>query len=323
MQPDQIEIKDFIFHIVNEVGRDEPRLFDKIDLEGFELHFQKIICDVYLGSQFYFTQESNFLRLANRINQSPGLFVEISKEYARLFHKVEDKRSKPGVLIFMHVLIDGKPKYVLIKNDNMAIITYSHDGTRAHFSELDQTIAKHKDAIQKTAIIDIWAPQPFCLATNKSDKSGIAQYFKLFLGVKRKYTDTGLTMETRDALLTTARVHKDELPAKFMSSASQRFYDYVQTSESFEKDLFLQYLFEGHLNDNIIKTFEKVLKAKDILGEEFNWDKNIKKPKITKYKTEEGITINIPADAEDTFSEKTTGNTTVITITTTKLIQEK
>lgn len=316
-----IEIEDFIFHVVHH-GAPEPILMDHTPITGFETFFKDRIKEVLEGNRFNFTEQSTFLNSIKRIDLDPRLFLEESKELARIFHQHQNKRIKPGVMILIRAKIDDIRKYLLIKYDHEGVITYKTINKEAILEEISNTFSKSKEALQKSAIINLDEKVIGAVIIDKSERNDITDFFKGFLGVKRYYDKSALTKIVSDCFIETIKEHRVNLPGEFTSQASITFYEYVQAKKDFQSDETIKELFGNNYTEEIGKTFSKKLRQADIEGEEFEFDKKLKKPVKKKFRTAEGVTIQYNTTAESTVKIKTTNEETKITITTRKLIEE-
>jgi len=319
--PLQLEIKKFIFHVVHH-GEEMPILMDETPIDGFEIFFKKRIFEVLDGSKFDFLESSHFLDALRSIEEDEALFVPISQALAIEFHTHRDNRIKPGVMILTKVVFQGESKYILIKYDHEEVITYSKNGSKALLQEIKNTFSKSKESLQKSVIVNLDAADICALVRDKSDYSNITRFFKGFLGVTRRYDAEALTEKVREAFLNAVRKNSESLPNEYTSNAASTFYETVQSLNTFIPDEFAKQIFGIHYFPKLEKDFERELKSKDVYGEAFTFDKNIKKPRKRKLKTVEGVLIQFPESATDTIDIKNVGNKTIVTITTKKLHEE-
>lgn len=317
-----IQIDDFIFHVVHH-GADEPVLMDKTPITGFEIFFKERIAEVLEGNRFTFTDSSLLLDEILKLDKDISTFVEVSKRLAVVFHQHQDKRIKPGVMILINCLANKVRKYILIKYDNEEVITYKTKGTEATLEEVSNTFTKNKSALQKSAVIDLSDNVLSAVVIDKSERHNVTDFFKGFLGIKRQYSNSELTKKLNECFLETVKEHRGSLPPEFTSNANKRFYDIVQKMNNFNENETLRILFEQYYSIEIERTFKRKLKKRDMLGEEFLFDKSIKKPSKRKLKTAEGISIQYDYSAEDTIKIEDIENGTKITIETSKLFDEK
>jgi hypothetical protein len=316
-----ISIEDFIFHVVHH-GEDSPGLMESTPITGFETFFKLRIKEVLEGNRFNFTDDSTFLEAIRSIDNDEKSFIDVSKSLARTFHQHRDGRIKPGVMILIKADVDGIKKYLLIKYDHEEVITYTAVNGAAILAEISNTFSKNKDALQKSAVIDLNDAVVTAAIIDKSDRGNITDFFKGFLGIKRFYDKETLTKKVNNCFLDTIKEHRASLPGEFTSQASSVFYDYVQASGTFRQDETVKELFGNYYTEEIGRTFKRKLKQADILGEEFGFDKRIRKPRKRKFRTQEGVIIQYDTIAEGTVEIKEGAEETQIIITTKKLIEE-
>lgn len=316
-----IDIEQFIFHVVHH-GEDEPILMEHTPIDGFENFFKLRIREILNGNRFNFLDGSTYLDSISEIDQNPEQFVEVSQHLAQTFHSHQSGNIKPGVMILLKADVDGAKKYILIKYDHEEVITYRTENRRAILEEISNTFSKNKSALQKSAVVDLNDNIVTAVVTDKSDAANITNFFKGFLGIKRFYDRGTLTQKLNNCFIDTMKEHRAGLPPEFTSQASIIFYDHVQRSNSFKDEETIRELFGPHYTDEIGRTFKRKLKSADILGEEFDFDKRIRKPKRKKFRTQEGVVIQYDTIAEETVNIQTVGDETTITITTRKLIEE-
>lgn len=321
---EDITITDFIFHIVHH-GVGQAQLMDSTPLGEFDVFFKARVLEILEGNKFNFTTPSNFLDSVNSLksDESAENFLRISKSLAIDLHTRQDSRVKPGVLILIRAIIQDRKKCILIKYDNENVLTYSQVENRAVLEEISNTFSKSSNALQKSAIVDLEDSDPFVLVIDKINRKYVTEFFKGFLGVVRRYDEKTLTDKVKIAYLSTVKKFKDILPSEYTSTASTRYYDLVQITQSFEREAFLPLIFGQFYRDEMQRTFERELKNNDISGEQFDFDKSIRHPQKRKLRTVEGVTIQFDVDAEDTVNiDNDNPEKTVITIETSKLIEE-
>lgn len=321
---EDISITNFIFHLVHH-NEDEPILMNRTPIGAHEKFFKERICEIINGNQFLFIEGSPFLSSIIDIETNPLRFEEESRTLAQRFHKPseeKDGRIKAGAMIFMKVVIEESSKYIIIKYDNENVLTYSRNGNDALLQEISNTFSKNRNALQKSAILDLNGEKPTAILTDKSNPAIITGFFKTFLGVKRKYTERDLTDKVKNAFINTTKMFKDTLDSSFLSQVTTTFHNLIKNYEEFHAEEFIQAAFGTSYKEDMLIAFEKNLKKEAILGEVFKFDKTFPAPQQIKLSTAEGITIQYLLDAADTISWKYENNKTIITIETTKLYEE-
>lgn len=327
---DDISIANFIFHIVHH-DAEKAFLMDKTPIGTHERFFKERICEIVNGNQFLFLEGSPFLESLKEIDTNPYRFDSESRVLAERFHKPSDERDeriKAGAMIFIKAIIEGVSKYIIIKYDNENVLTYSLKDNEALLQEISNTFSKNRKALQKSAIIDMAGDEPSAILTDKSNSANITAFFKSFLGVRRKYTETDLTKKVKNAFMNTAKSFKETLDSRFLAQTTAIFSELIKNHEEFHAEDFVKAAFGASFKQEMLVVFDKSLKSEDILGEVFKFDKNFPEPQQIKLKTAEGIIIEYPISASDTIEIKHPnpdglgGNKTIIIIETTKLYEE-
>lgn len=318
---DGIQIDNFIFHVVHH-GEDEPILMDETPIDGFELFFKRRIAEVLDGNKFDFIENSTFRNQMQEIDTRPRTFLTISKEIATVFHSHQDNRIKPGVMILIKARINSIRKYILIKYDHEEVIFYTKKGNKAVLSEISNTFSKSKEALQKSVVVDLNGTIPYAVVIDKSERQHVTQFFKNFLGIKRVYDTEKLTQKVKESYQNVVRQFKGALPKEYTSQSSLNFYNTVQNTKAFESDSFLRSIFGSHYTEQMDSVFKRELRRNDVEGEVFDFNKKIPRPKQQKYRTFEGVYIQFPSEANDTVKIVNENDKTIVTITTTKLVDE-
>ena len=325
---DDILISNFIFHIVHH-DAEEPILMNKTPIGVHDKFFRERICEVVNGNKLLFTEGSPFLDCLKEIERNPMRFDEVSRTLAQKFHKPsedKDNRIKQGAMIFIRAVIEDISKYIVIKYDNENVLTYSYKDNEAFLQEISNTFSKNRSALQKSAIIDLSGNEPIAMLTDKSNPTHVTTFFKSFLGVFRKYTDRDLTDKVKHAFVNTTKIFKDTLDSSFLSQVTSTFNNLIKNQDDFHAEEFIQAAFGASYKPEVLMAFEKNLKKEDILGEVFKFDKAYPSPEYMKYRTEEGVIIQLPKNAEDTikiaYPDNISTTKTVITIETNKIYED-
>ena len=320
-----VKIEDFIFHVVHNDG-DEPILMEETPIGNFEPFFIDRIREVVEGNKFNFDPDSSFLDEIRVLDKRPhARFLEISKEFAISFHK-HDRRISPGVMIFMNVKIDRVRKYVLLKYDHESVVYYVTDEKKhtAILKMLVNTISKHRDALQKSAIIDIDSDpdNPSAIIYDKSKPSHITGFFRDFLGVTRKYSDEVLAEKVLDSFKETVKYFRQDLPTEVRTDITGKFQTAVKNKPEFQPATFLKDTLGGMVTPEMEARFQRELRSNDVAGDSFTFNNQVWAPKRKRYITREGVQLMVPTDADDTVKFTTEGNKTIITITTEEYKEE-
>jgi hypothetical protein len=325
---DQIEalrIEHFIFHVVQH-GEDEPILLEETPLGEFEGFFVDRVQDTLKGNQFEFNPGSATFQLLNEISKNPEKFLQNSKQLAINFHAARDGRIKPGVIILMQLFAGEDEFFSLIKYDHEQVLTYSlQNGSRAILEEITNSFTKSKESLHKSALIRLNDEGGDLIVIDKTVQYDITDFFRGFLNVRRKYSESQMTEIVHEVAIKTAVQHRNELPKELTAKIRSISYQAVQSLDIFNPQEFFDKIFGIHGNEKINKTFNTLLKKKNIEGELFKFQKTaIKPPKERKYRTQEGVRIQFGEEAKDTvqIEHGTDTKPTVITITTQQLTEE-
>jgi len=154
-------------------------------------------------------------------------------------------------------------------------------------------------------------------------RADITDFFKGFLGVKRKFTNTEMTEQVEHVLVDTVRACADELPPEITSHVHERFVEMVDNNAEFDAPQFVAEYFGPHGNEKVERTFTRILDRRGLAGEAFVFDAAAVKPaQIQKYQTVEGVSLQVKEQAKDTvkIDDNVDGYTTIL-IRTLKLIQ--
>ena len=290
----KLRIKQFIFHVVHH-GEDEPILLDETPIDGHEAFFMERVEETLKGKRFIFNDLSKTQSLLEDILNDPSSFVAASKDLAIYIHSANKKSIKPGVLMLIKLSDGNETLFSLIKYDHDQMIRYSLvDGnTKALLEEVTNGFTKAKKALHKAAVIRK-SPAGWNLVVYDSKVSyDISEFFKDFLGVRRKYSKTEMTEAIEQVALDTVKKHRRLLPKEVTGKIRHLVHEVVSNNETFEADSFFDKIFGAYGNNVIKKTFVRALEKRDLDGESFKFDKNaIKKPRNKKLETIEGVKIN-------------------------------
>ena len=224
-------------------------------------------------------------------------------------------------------LISGKDKfYSIIKYDHEQVLTYSlQGGTTAILEEITNSFTKSKESLHKSALIKLTQTGGELIVIDKTVQYDITKFFRGFLNVRRKYTESEMTQVLQNVTTKTTQKHLKELPREITGRVREISYKAVQSSDFFEADEYFLKVFGSYGNEKIKKTFHTLLNKNDIEDETFRFDKTVvEKPKKRKYRTQEGVRIQYGEEAKDTVDIRygKGDEDTIITIKTQKLTEE-
>ena len=323
----KLKINQLIFHVVQHEG-EEPTLLKQTPIAGFEGFFLERIKETLEGNSYKFTAGSKTLNLLRAISDDPDSFVPNSQELARNFHKSRSGRIKAGAIILMQLSTGDRELFSLIKYDHEQVIAYDlEQNSRAVLKEILNSFTKSKDALQKSALIELSKTKKGgeLVVIDRTVSYDITDFFKNFLEIKPSRPASELTQSVQNAVVKTAIKHKNDLPNSITSRARAKAYDAIQKLEHFNEKKFLYMLFGAYSSPEIQKTFRDLLGKEGIIGARFKFDMDaIQPPTETKYSTIEGVRLIIDEAASSTVDIQRGNKTklTTITITTQQLIQE-
>ncbi len=317
---DNLSIDKFIFHVVHH-RNDEPILLDETPIGDFEDFFLDRAMETLKGNRFTFADGSITRTLLKQVLDDEGQFVPVSKTLAQTFHAGRDKRIKPGVMILM-MLVTGQRKLLsVLKYDHEEAVTYEiTEDAKAILKAIANSFTKSADALQKSALIEIVDGDDNIVVVDKTVRHEITEFFRGFLACKRLFDDKQMTQAVEALVVEVVKKHQNDLPNDFTQNVRDRYYDTVQKRDQFDANEFFAEFFGAHGSAAVRASFDKGLAKKGMEGEVFKFDKGaVKKLRPQKYKTAEGVKIDVPEQASDTVKTATTAAGTVITITTSRL----
>tara|TARA_R110000824_G_scaffold276247_3_gene464781 strand:- start:90 stop:1076 length:987 start_codon:yes stop_codon:yes gene_type:complete len=315
-----LSIDKFIFHVVHH-RTDEPILLDETPIGDFEDFFLARAMETLKGNRFLFADGSITRTLLKQVLDDEEAFVPASKTLAQAFHAGRDKRIKPGVMILMQITTGKRKLLSLLKYDHEEAVTYEiTDDAKAILKSIANSFTKSPEALQKSALIEIFGDTENIVVIDKTVRHEITDFFRGFLACKRSYTDEQMTKVVEDVVVEIAKRHQDELPKEITQNVRDRYYEAVQNREKFDANDFFAEFFGSHGSADVRASFDKILVKKGMQGEVFKFDKGaVKERRPKKYRTAEGVKIEIPEQASDTFKTESTDAVTVVTITTRRL----
>lgn len=300
-QSRELSIERFIFHVVHH-GEEEPILLEETPIGQFHNFFIGRVREVLKGNRFEFLNESTTERSVRNVKDDVGRFREISQDLAIDFHRFGDNRIKPGVLIFMVLSAIDETLYSLIKYDHEEVLTYRVDERRAILESVTNSLTKSTKSLHKSALVRLGEDQGGnVLVVDRKVSHDISDFFKGFLGVRRKYNPTQMTSEIQNITIRTAQDHRNELPNSITSQIRRKSYDTIIQLDEFNSDQYFDIVFGPHVSDELKETFNQYLEKYDLDGEIFQFDNEaVVRPRKRKYKTREGVKIEYSEAADDT-----------------------
>ncbi len=245
----QIRIEKLIFHIIL---KDElqPRYLNEVAMTNEQRSFfRDRLEEAASGRQFVFVGDSSTkAKVEELVNCDNDRFVQLSKDLAFDFKRLHGMNANDGVFIVSVASIGARKLIFLIKFDHKKIYQYQvQDGDRAWLTEVQDTFSEDKSSIQKVALIDVGDTVKWDVLvtdlTARPDKGYITDYFKQFLGVTPRETDSDLTKQALNIAFFWANDNQDDLPeTQDPSDYKARAKTYLLSNESFDSDSFINFV---------------------------------------------------------------------------------
>ena len=327
----QIRIEKLIFHIIL---KDElqPRYLNEVTMTDEQRNFfRDRLEDAAAGRQFVFLDDSpTKTKSEELINCDNERFVQLSKELAADFKRQHGSNANDGVFIVSVAAVALQKNIFLIKFDHKKIYQYKvQDGGRALLSEVQDTFSEDKNSIQKVALIDVsnnvlWDVLVTDL-TARPEKDYITDYFKSFLGVIPRETDTDLTKRALNIAFKWAFSNQDDLPeTQETSDYKSRAKTYLLGNDTFDSNAFINsVILDGDAvrRERHRASFRQMMEDDGLYGQHFSLIHSALKRATTKNirLTREGVKIEWEGSAEDvnySVSERDENGQQTITIKT-------
>jgi hypothetical protein len=172
-----LRVENFIFHAVHH-GRPGPTLFDEVPIGDFEAFFVGRVIDTLKGNRFTFEERSTTLEGLRTIDVDPTKFVAVSKALAIAFHD-DDGRFKPGILIVLSLVTNGRRLYSLIKYDyGDRVLGVVEQDAVAILTAVAKPLTENKKSLQKSALIELGEAGGELVVIDHSKRSGITAFLK-------------------------------------------------------------------------------------------------------------------------------------------------
>lgn len=307
----QIRIEKLIFHIIlnDEL---QPRYLNEVAMTAEQRNFfRDRLEDAASGRQFVFLDDSSTKTKAEQlIDCDNDRFVQLSKELAADFKRWHGVSANDGVFIVSVASIGARKLIFLIKFDHKKIYQYQvQDGGRALLTEVQDTFSEDKSSIQKVALIDVsdtvlWDVLVTDL-TARPEKDYITDYFKSFLGVRPRVTDTDLTKQAMNIAFKWALANEDDLPdTQETSDYKSRAKAYLLGNDTFDSDAFINSVIldgDADRRERHRASFRQMMEDDGLYGQQFTMVHSALNRKSTKNVrlTREGVRIEWVGSAQD------------------------
>lgn len=328
-----LHVEDLIFHVV---GKDESEmvLMDEVIATGTEVEhipwFLERLRSTNGGNVFDFVQPSLVLNALTAIQSDPRTFVAQSRELATAFQGMHTGATARGVFLLLRLSAKGQPLHALIKYDHEEVLSYltaEAGGKRsAQMSRMLNTFVKDPTALQKSCMIRLTTEGGEMAVLDRSQRRDISQYFRGFLGVRRRHTQESLTRRVVEAAKAAVTRHLGELGPEVAVNINQRIYEAVQATQGFNPEDSVPFLTavvgpvpEGR---KLPHSFKRELEKARVDHEAFDFDKlAVQRPRRRRILTQEGISISYNAQDADLIGQEERDGRTVITINSARVTE--
>jgi hypothetical protein len=318
LQLKKLTIERMIFHVV---GPKEEHLvlLNEVAPGEHSDFFLDRIRSTNKGLMFDFIDGSSLAASLNKIKDDANTFAEQSKILAKLFHSGHVGSASLGAFLVFILRCDDEDLYALIKYDHETVLSYTINGADALMSALHDTFVKSPEALQKSAIIRLTDDGGELAVRDRSSPTKTSKYFQTFLGAKRRFNSTTLTVKLCEITKRVALSNSVLLGPVIIRGISQRIFDYIQQASSFDpanREPFLAGIFGALPEDSKVRMdFEKALSNERIQSETFDFDRGaVTKPQKTRLTTIEGIQVIYDKQFSNRVTRETNGTITKIII---------
>lgn len=301
-EKDAIKIEKLIFHIILK-DQIAPIFLDKVIItESQQKFFKARLSDAAQGRQHVFVADSLLRPKAVEIlSADDDNFVRLSKEIAHQFKLAHTNNTSDGVFIVSVASIGARKLLFLVKIDHKTIYQYKLKGNQALLEEVKNTFSEDKSAIQKVALVDTSNRAAWDVLTTDRGARGadnyITNYFRNFLGVNPRETDTDLTKKALSAARKWAMQNKVSIdPKQEISLYKNRAKEYLLNHDRFDTAEFIEAVIQDPDTDrreNLKNSFHSFLQNEGIAGQTFTPKSTAIPSSVTKNirKTAEGVRI--------------------------------
>ena len=329
VQVQQLQISRMVFHVVGH-DSDHPRYFKEVNFGQHHGFFLERVKSTIFGPRFRFSADSQTYAKLGAIQEgedNKDSFLLQSKRLAKSFHDLHRSNKSPGLFMLFKLGCPGLCLYSIIKYNHPEVLRYRENNDSAVvLSQVKNSFVRSKDAIQKSAFINLSGGANELVVIDRQNNLGPAEFYLRFLGIERTVSNDDLTQRLNLIALSLEKNHRNDLPVDVRGTLRRNAYNYVQLNNVFNENEFLTSVC-GALPDNspIRQTYRQLLEEHNLDGEQFELSKRaLKNPVSTTYKTRENVRIIVPENAENTIAFSTgPNNEKIITVTTTGLVDNE
>lgn len=242
-QQQAIRIERMIFHVVGKAPN-RPLLLDQVvEVGAHEGFFASRIIDTLKGASYQFLPIAGTRDALERALADEAAFVRETQNIAQRFQEmyVADKRLSDGVLLILQFQAGAETLFDIIKFDHDPAVGYNlreDAGQRgAVLAEISSHFSRHKEAVQKSALIRINAGGggEVC-AVDRSSRLDITAPFQNFLDVRRTFDHSELTERIFGILYRVGMKHQDDLDPDVVKSLRHRAKDALERLGEFHPE---------------------------------------------------------------------------------------
>lgn len=328
-----LHVEDLIFHVVGKTQADLI-LMDEIMAADATVGLQKWFLDRLRtangGNVFDFTKPSLVRDSLAAIQANPSCFVAESRSLAQGFQNQHTGATAKGVFLVMRLSCQGNMLHALMKYDHEETLSYLTDleggKRRAEVKRILNTFTEKTESVQKCCIVRLTPDGGEICVRDRSNKKNISDYFRAFLGVKRRHDARSLTTKLTEVTKAAVRRVMDDLSPEVARNLNQRIFDAIQTTAGFDPEDPLPFLIAvvGPLPDNskLQKVFLRELEKENVDQEAFEFDKAaVRRPRRRRITTQEGISVVYDSADASLISTERRGDRDVITINSAKITE--
>ena len=301
-EKDTIVIEKLIFHIILKDNVNPVFLNKVVISEEQQRFFKARLGDSAQGRQYIFVDGSTLRpKVQDIIEGDDDVFVQLSKEIASQFKLTHTNNTSDGVFIVSVASIGERKLLFLVKLHHKKIYQYKVQANQALLEEVKNTFSEDKSAIQKVALIDIsdrvlWD----VLVMDRGARGGdtyITNYFRSFLGVNPRETDSDLTRKTMQAAREWATNNKNIIdPEQEVSFYKNRARGYLLNHDVFNTEEFVEAVVQDpdtNRRNSLKESLLSFMQEKGLAGQVFSPKSNAITKAISKNirKTAEGVRI--------------------------------
>lgn len=311
-EKEAIKIEKFIFHIIFKDDMN-PHYLQQVQISDEQkVFFKNRLAEAAQGRQYIFTEDSKLKSLVRQIlDANDDDFLRLSKEITYDFKLTHTNSTTDGVFIICVATTCKRKLLFLVKLEHKRIYQYKVDkaNSTAILDEVKNTFTEDKSAIQKVALIDIDDDVVWDVLVNdrsaRSEKSYITDYFRKFLSVLPRETDTDLTKKAIALVNRWASNNKGDLdPEQEVSSYKTRSKDYLMNHDRFDTDEYIEAVIQDPISNRrkkLKKSLRDLMEDSGLAGQRFEIKKAALSKAVSKNVrlTAEGVRLEWEGDASD------------------------